>query len=369
MVLLRRAPALDARTCSAEDVADAYCRHQLLLLEHATPNRCCLAHLQTLHRRHPEAVVEGWTAEHDQRYGQAKLTPEKALGPAAHGEAWYASIILRRGQAPDAFADVLSATPHPHALLDALGSAEEHLWLFFGRNASGTPMTGRPEHHDDVQCDGTHHLQLAGTKTWRLRPVSSIAAWAPRNPPRCPERLEVTVAAGSMLLLNTRLWFHETALPPQPGPEALSLSIARDFSAPGRGQEPAPAFPADTALARASPHSTPGHFASVLCHVQLCAWCGTPTGDTTAGRCSCLCCATRRGSTPTHASAAARLSFRVPRNLFTTAAAIPKLFRRLEGRGRPGGRWEARAVETAEVGAPRLRRLRVRRLLNAPPLD
>ena len=103
-------------------------------------------------------------------------------------------------------------------------------------------MTGRPEHVDKVTHSGTWHVQLSGTKTWFIRPCADAADWRGRAPSlenleQCPlalrtgvgrasTRLRVEVAAGDMLLINTRAWWHRTELDAQP---ALSVSYARDF--------------------------------------------------------------------------------------------------------------------------------------------
>jgi hypothetical protein len=56
------------------------------------------------------------------------------------------------------------------------------LWFFFGRNNNRKTVTGdesgslkgRPEHTDSISTDGTWHYQLAGNKTWFLRPTGVL---------------------------------------------------------------------------------------------------------------------------------------------------------------------------------------------------
>jgi hypothetical protein len=56
------------------------------------------------------------------------------------------------------------------------------LWFFFGRNNNDRNVTaeesgilkGRPEHTDSISTDGTWHFQLAGKKTWCLRPTGAL---------------------------------------------------------------------------------------------------------------------------------------------------------------------------------------------------
>jgi hypothetical protein len=71
--------------------------------------------------------------------------------------------------------------------------------------------------------------QIAGSKTWFLRPNDE----EPWPMGACPELdadhpLEVTVQQGDVLIVNTRLWYHTTMLPPTTeAPDGLSFSVAR----------------------------------------------------------------------------------------------------------------------------------------------
>ena len=298
--VLRDVPRLDARACSAEDVCGAYAEAQVVLLEHigdavlGDP----LGHLRALFARHSEAVTESWTAEHDRQQPQQQaVTPQVLLGGGSADGSWYASVILDQKRAPEALAELLENAPPTPPQLGTL-TVEPHCWLFFGRNPNPEPMPGRPEHRDDVRCEGTWHVQLAGSKLWLLRPYPDPLEWAPCLPPVVPAgRLRVEVTAGSALLVNTRLYLHETSIPGgQPGPDALSMSVARDFSGWGTRNRPgaAAAAAADATIGEAEAERL--EFSSVLCTVQMCAWCGTPCSRDAAGRCGCLCCTMRRGS-------------------------------------------------------------------------
>mmetsp|Transcript_45655 Transcript_45655/g.138724 ORF Transcript_45655/g.138724 Transcript_45655/m.138724 type:complete len:498 (-) Transcript_45655:40-1533(-) len=138
------------------------------------------------------------------------------------------------------------------------------LWVFFGRNDktnynSREPpqkaLEGRPEHTDSVSHDGTWHYQLSGTKVWKLRPTQELLEQMEKNgldedelrswsvgsaqkvdggneddrdglrEEKTPVRVEVTCREGDVLLVNTRLWWHATTIPPQDAP---SVSYARD---------------------------------------------------------------------------------------------------------------------------------------------
>jgi len=122
-------------------------------------------------------------------------------------------------------------------------------WVFVGQNArvdsgaaDGTPsaLCGRPEHTDSIQM-GTWHIQLAGTKIWRLRPsttepwpatsegAEAAAAMAAADG-GADGRVEVACGPGDVLLINTRLWRHATELPDtRAAAGKLSVSVASEF--------------------------------------------------------------------------------------------------------------------------------------------
>ena len=108
------------------------------------------------------------------------------------------------------------------------------LWFFYGRNNcdenSNSMLKGRPLHTDSISHDGTWHYQFSGTKIWYLRPTEELKDR--RNPETkhaCGESdLEIAIECreGDVLLVNTRLWWHRTDLPPSKVP---SISYARDI--------------------------------------------------------------------------------------------------------------------------------------------
>ena len=120
------------------------------------------------------------------------------------------------------------------------------LWFFFGRNdPEGLPLEGRPEHTDSVSHDGTWHFQLSGVKEWHLRPTKDLmklGAAKSGSIDTQPDaahcvgnegRVVIKCRKGDALIVNTRLWWHATSLPPQErssrGGEAVpSVSYARD---------------------------------------------------------------------------------------------------------------------------------------------
>lgn len=297
-MLLHNVPRLDGRTCSAAELLDVYSRAQVVLLEHAhdaTSAEYGLGHLRELFTRHEDVVAQGWTAERVDTPSPEDLLGGLGRRSGDHVGRWYASVVLDERRAPRALAALLAATPRaPRAL--ASMQAKPHVWLFFGSNGAVAPMPGRPEHRDNVQSDGTWHVQLSGSKEWRLRPYPDPSEWKSCAPPDVPSgRLRVIVEAGAALLVNTRLYLHETSIPgSQPGPDALSMSLARDFSITGARK------PASTHGAVATDETEEAvvqgqEFSSVLCNVELCAWCGTPCSRDALGVCGCLCCTMRRG--------------------------------------------------------------------------
>ena len=110
------------------------------------------------------------------------------------------------------------------------------LWIFFGRNGqrdskkpTPEPLEGRPEHTDSVSHDGTWHFQWSGVKEWHLRPTEELMKrWRDkrRNVPTHVQsdtgligsedgRVVVKCSEGDVLIVNTRLWWHKTVIPPQ----------------------------------------------------------------------------------------------------------------------------------------------------------
>jgi hypothetical protein len=73
------------------------------------------------------------------------------------------------------------------------------------------------------------------------------------------------------------------------------MSLARDFSTTGMRQ-PAGSLGAVATDEAEEPIMQGQEFSSVLCTVQLCAWCGTPCSRDALGVCGCLCCTMWRGS-------------------------------------------------------------------------
>ncbi|OEU07353.1 hypothetical protein FRACYDRAFT_251159 [Fragilariopsis cylindrus CCMP1102] len=101
---------------------------------------------------------------------------------------------------------------------------------FTGTNESFY-MIGRAEHVDEVTHSGTYHIQIAGTKTWWIRPhpdcsflneeLSSLVSSSSsssldntnhNNNSNCFSRMKINVEEGDVFVLNTKIWYHNTEL-------------------------------------------------------------------------------------------------------------------------------------------------------------
>ena len=143
---------------------------------------------------------------------------------------------------------------------------EPCLWVFFGRNNNNNnnddsnnninsynnDLQGRPEHTDQISHDGTWHYQLSGTKRWLLRPTPTLLRQFKKEQQQQhqqkssyteednqnkneqeqeqeeqePKQIRIDCQEGDILIVNTRLWKHQTIIPSQIQP---SVSYARDF--------------------------------------------------------------------------------------------------------------------------------------------
>lgn len=264
---------------SAADFRALFAPHGLLLVK-----RCCghtdlslsgwgdepRHRLAALTQAHPEMVASTWTLEHSRensgpernstrehsgrtaaRGGKATakrrrtseptasdvpsestkaLPPDKQaaklLDTGAPKSSWYASFVVQHDE--EALSALLSSLPF--AVAPAHGLRHLHCaWIFFGQNLDGAgDLAGRDEHTDKVSHDGTWHLQLAGSKRWRVRPSDELLAECPELP---AVGYDVVCEAGDLFVINTRLWWHQTSIPEtEAAQDGLSLSVARDFT-------------------------------------------------------------------------------------------------------------------------------------------
>jgi U3 small nucleolar RNA-associated protein 6 len=165
-----------------------------------------------------------------------KPKSEDFLQPEITDHVAYCSFLVQKDK--DSLSDLLKQLP-----LEAFSwnswEYEPCLWIFFGRNPSKNDLQGRPEHTDSISHDGTWHYQLSGTKRWFLRPTGKLlehlkeklsseefSSWTEST------RIQVDCHRGDVLVVNTRLWNHQTIIPSsQTEP---SVSYARDFWVHGK---------------------------------------------------------------------------------------------------------------------------------------
>jgi U3 small nucleolar RNA-associated protein 6 len=162
--------------------------------------------------------------------GVKDVKPSKFLGADSAKDRAYCSFLVQSDK--EMYQDTVNRLPLP-VLSWTDWSYEPAIWFFYGKNPRGNPpLEGRPEHTDSISHDGTWHYQVSGRKIWSLRPSSALLEhFRQRFPSEWKDdaRLEVVCNQGDVLVVNTRLWFHRTTIPPQRFP---SVSYARDFLAP-----------------------------------------------------------------------------------------------------------------------------------------
>mmetsp|Transcript_1850 Transcript_1850/g.5408 ORF Transcript_1850/g.5408 Transcript_1850/m.5408 type:complete len:411 (-) Transcript_1850:1078-2310(-) len=280
-------PTLTADTetglISSEAFFEAYEKHQAVLLKPAQNQQ--LGKKNALSWRGLAALFDSLTdddqgtfcienagANGDGKDGNKKEKPADFLAPSGDEQdeerRGYCSFLV---QSPKILADTLDRLPLPELPLksnngDSTSADEKRmrygpcLWLFFGRNAPKETtatqdlLDGRPEHTDSVSHDGTFHYQLSGSKTWHIRPTTELIKRRSNNEEGNGKfhkstdapastgvagseegRVTVKCNEGDVFILNTRLWWHKTVIPPQPickvdGKAVPSISYAREFS-------------------------------------------------------------------------------------------------------------------------------------------
>ena len=172
---------------------------------------------------------------------------------------YYISTIIS-GQDSASLSKLFNLLPFEAAGVPPVLGDSKHdggCWLFIGSNPQPDdeissscakrkrgddpkPLVGRAEHVDEVQHSGTWHVQLAGSKTWLVRP-DLTADWGDTGVPdisssqhhevsdKKAKRLRIKVEEDDLFILNTRLWYHRTQLEAS---SEMSISLARDFFLP-----------------------------------------------------------------------------------------------------------------------------------------
>jgi hypothetical protein len=153
-------------------------------------------------------------------------TAEKFLSTKCNDRS-YCSFLVQNSC--DVYEDTVQRLPFESFSVD--WSYEPALWFFVGRNSIGYPnLDGRPEHTDAILHDGTWHYQLSGAKRWWVRPTPELVKLLQKDPLMSSfdenSKYYLDCKEGDVLVINTRLWFHRTVIPPQRVP---SVSFARDF--------------------------------------------------------------------------------------------------------------------------------------------
>jgi hypothetical protein len=256
-VVLSELPVFEMGAVTGAAALDFFRRHQIL---HVRPSTTTTRggrrsggqqQLKALYQRPGFAEVFGqrWSVENAGAHKSADLTPAQVLGgDHVNNSPFYVSTVLQQSVTVlDAFLhDVPVAVPS--IFEDSAWQGLVHtapVWLFYGANPSDQPFSGRPLHTDSVSHSGTWHCQWSGAKTWHVRPLAEADEWSGSAPEisagaggnggarkqrtsrAAPPLLRIECQRGDLLLINTRLWWHHTTLPPQ-GTE-LSISYARDF--------------------------------------------------------------------------------------------------------------------------------------------
>ena len=247
-------PRLEWKSLEWGHFSDAYSRFQAVLIQGCTTtvahDKWDASQLSKLYasERGKMIVDKHFCIEQAGDGQRGKLRAEAVLGKRKPAGNWYATFIVQHDQ--QVLDDVLATLPLPEfqpadhssggiSAEDTVLRHSECLWFFVARCNSDMP--GRAEHTDNIAHDGTWHYQLSGTKKWYIRPTQELlckvqfqgGSYLPAAALTTDSALVVECRPGDVLLINTRLWWHSTEIPSQPG---LSISYARDVFLP-RGEE------------------------------------------------------------------------------------------------------------------------------------
>jgi|EP00945_MAST-04E_sp_MAST-4E-sp1_P000927 hypothetical protein len=155
----------------------------------------------------------------------AALRESKGSLPLDTGGTWYSSFIVQKDRS--SLRRVYEAVPLPS--LEGLHHSDV-VWFFCGKNSQEKDLTGRPEHTDSVTHDGTWHLQTSGTKVWQIRPTDELLNREETEGITNKTRFTLECNEGDVLLVNTRVWWHQTRIPcTNAAKDQVSVSYARDI--------------------------------------------------------------------------------------------------------------------------------------------
>ena len=272
------------------DLLQQYKDHQILHIRgYTSSNTDTLSKLSNIYTKTSvvgrNAIHSSWQVETYGSTMKSDLQPSAVLQKSVNNlppSSWYCSFVAQGEQ--QLLDDVLNVVPSrtktktttttpttkttiPHFLTDQRqGNAA---WVFIGRRSIlGKALSGRPEHVDRIDHDGTYHVQCEGEKIWNVRPnwsyrgektapeyvniaktktnqtndteVQAVQEQEGAKLPKHslwrtnPNGIEIICRPGDLLVINTRLWAHRTTVPPATIHEKsdqpyMSISIARDF--------------------------------------------------------------------------------------------------------------------------------------------
>ena len=242
---------------------------------------------------HSSVCETSWTIENHvkdtKKSSPPKITPETLKAFTGTGTSFYVSTIVHRKpeeEKSDETIDKRASSAH-QSLMEMLPKFDNVFedinengdpsgtWLFLGHHGVSVPSTnsskkkpkkqklshekadikisstlsGRAEHVDEVTHSGTYHIQISGTKTWKIRPhpdsvlgqefgLDSDKGNLLRTIPGAEQskkcwRIKINVEEGDVFVLNTKIWYHCTELNFSPTSSSeWSISVAQDFYLP-----------------------------------------------------------------------------------------------------------------------------------------
>ena len=240
---------------SEEELLSYYKENQILHIKsyvnHCTDESpCIISQIRKLFTEAPGIVEKTFTLESDEGREQQR-SASTVFGPSTCPPgAYYCSFIAQGGKCEsiENFEATLPLVDLPFGRGEI--TCTKPIWTFVGKNDGNKYIEGRKEHIDAVSHDGTWHVQSSGKKIWYVRPAET-SEWGTdkssnliisgcgahnldsgENELNSIPRLRVECDTGDVLLINTRMWWHQTHLPPTGKPHGLSISYARDFFAP-----------------------------------------------------------------------------------------------------------------------------------------
>ena len=184
----------------------------------------CWKDVDTIYQKLNEMDQKSWCIETKTATSTAGIIPKKFLSPVISKDRAYCSFVLQHSK--DVYTDTLPTLPFQEFDTTSM-QYETAIWFFFGRNPIGNVnMDGRPEHTDAISHSGTWHYQLSGCKRWLVRPTTELMNRLGGPNVNTTSPFCLNCKESDLLMINTRLWFHQTIIPPQRIP---SVSFARDF--------------------------------------------------------------------------------------------------------------------------------------------